>query len=135
MKLCDETITVFNQRWDDDAGDQVYYPTTITGASWHATQAETVDPKGGLVMANKAVIRIPEATASGYIDPIAYHAAADPSGLWTLEGGTIIIKGEATGTTWTPTSLKASFADCVTVLGVTDNRRAPQAPHFKVVGA
>ena len=135
MKLCGETITVFNQRWDDDVGDQVYWPTTISGVSWHATQAETVDPKGGLVMANKAVIRIPEEVASGYTDPIAYHAANDPEGLWTLEGGTIIIKGEAEGNTWTPARLKAAFADCVTVLGVTDNRRAPNAPHFKVVGS
>lgn len=134
VKLCNETITVFNRRWNDDLGDDVYYPTTITGASWYATQAQTVDPKGGLVMANKVVIRIPKGAAPGYLDPIAYKAAESPAGAWTLDGGTIIIKGEATGTSWTPTALKAAFVDCMTVLGVTDNRRAPNAPHFKVVG-
>ena len=136
MKLCNETITVFNKRWSDDLGDDVYYPTTITGASWYATQAETVDPKGGLIMANKAVIRIPEEVAGGYVDPIAYKAAESPTGKWTLDGGTIIIRGTVSvNTTWTPAQLKAAFADCVTVLGVTDNRRAPNGRHFKVVGA
>ena len=148
MKLCNEVITIFNARCTD--GDDVYYPTTINGASWFETQAETVDPKGGLVMANKVTVRIPEdakATQSEtannvttikpatYTDPISYKSAASVSGKWTLCGGTIIIKGEATGTSWTPASLKATFAGCMTVLGVTDNRRAPNAPHFKVVGA
>lgn len=129
MKLCNEVITIFNARCTD--GDDVYYPTTINGASWFETQAETVDPKGGLVMANKVIVRIPN--TDGYVDPIAYKSAAD--GNWTLQGGTIIVKGEATGTSWTPASLKATFAECMTVLGVTDNRHAPNAPHFKVVGA
>ena len=149
MKLCNETITVFNKRWDDELGEEVYWPTVIEGASWHATQAETVDPKGGLVMANKAIIRIPEAAAGGYVDSIAYREADDPTGKWTLEGGTIIVKGAIEDTSsgagappspqgegfWTPARLKEAFADCVTVLGVTDNRRAPNGKHFKVVGS
>ena len=136
VKLCSETITVFNRRWSDELGDDVYYPTEITGASWYATQAETVDPKGGLIMANKAVIRIPEEVADGYVDPIAYKAAESPAGKWTLDGGTIIVRGTVSASTsWTPAQLKQAFADCVTVLGVTDNRRAPKGKHFKVVGA
>ena len=148
--MCSEAITVFNAHWSEEVGDDIYYPTNITGASWFETQAETVDPKGGLVMANKVIIRIPDgitATQSvtknnvttikpaAYSDPISYNAAADVSGLWTLKGGTIIIKGTATGTSWTPAKLKAAYSGCMTVLGVTDNRRAPNAPHFKVVGA
>lgn len=37
--------------------------------------------------------------------------------------------------TWTPAALKAAYADCMTVLAVTDNRRAPNAPHWRVTGA
>lgn len=133
MIMCDETITIFNRRNDEETGNNVYYPTTLSGAGWYATQAETIDPRGGLVMANKAVIRIPETLAANYVSPIAYRT--NPNGKWTLEGGTIIVKGEVTGEGWTPASLKESFADCVTVLGVTDNRKAPNAPHFKIIGA
>ena len=150
MKLANEVITIFNARWDSETGDDVYYPTNITGASWFETQAENVDSKGGLIMANKVIVRIPkDATATQsetknnvttikaatYVDPISYKSATSVSGKWTLCGGTVIIKGTATGTSWTPATLKASFAGCMTVVGVTDNRRAPNAPHFKVVGA
>lgn len=138
MKLCDEVITVFNAHWSEELGDEAYCPTVIRGASWHATQAETVDPKGGLIAADRVIVRIPVyANTSGkaYVDVVAYRDAADVSGLWTLTGGTIIVRGEAEGDTWTPAELRKRFADCVTVLGVTDNRRAPNGRHWKAVGA
>lgn len=139
MILCNDTITVFNARVDPDAGGNVWTPTIITGASWWATDASTVDAaKGGLVAANKATIRIPEDADAGgkaYADPIAYRDAEDVSGLWTLQNGDIIVKGSATGVGWTPAQLKKAYAECVTVLGVTDNRRAPNAPHWRITGA
>ena len=179
MKLCNDTITVFNAHFDETAGDDIYHPTAIAGVRWYMTQAETVDPKGGLVMANRITIRIPtNARAAGlYVDPIAYRLADDVTGLWTLEGGTVIIKGtiptqgeqtpanltpdEATpeepnevagdgsggdngegteepaqttrsATAWTPKLLHETFPECMTVLGVTDNRRAPNGKHWRV---
>ncbi len=138
MKLCNDTITVFNARVDPDVGGKVWKPTVITGASWFMTDASTVDAsKGGLVAANKATVRIPEgadAVGKAYADPITYANAEDVSGLWTLQAGDVIVKGEVTGASWTPSRLKAAYADCVTVLGVTDNRRAPNAPHWRVTG-
>lgn len=136
MKLCNDTITVFNARVDPDVGGNVWVPTVITGAGWYLTDASTVDAsRGGLVAASKATIRIPaDADAGGraYADPVTYANAVDVSGLWTLKGGDIVVKGEVTGDDWTPAKLKAAYADCVVILGVTDNRRAPRAPHWKV---
>lgn len=138
MKLCNDTITVFNARVDPDAGGNVWTPTIITGASWYMTDASTVDAaKGGLVAANKATIRIPEGANAGgkaYADPVSYASAEDVSGLWTLKGGDIVVKAAMEGSDWTPARLKAAYAECVTVLGVTDNRRAPNAPHWRVTG-
>lgn len=138
MKLCNDTITVFNARVDPDVGGNVWVPTVITGVSWFATDASTVDAsKGGLVAANKATIRIPvEANAGGkaYADPVSYASAEDVSVLWTLKGGDIVVKGEITGDDWTPARLKAAYAECVTVLAVTDNRRAPRAKHWRITG-
>ena len=138
MKLCNDTITVFNARVDPDVGGNVWIPTVIAGASWYLTDAATVDAsKGGLVAANKATIRIPvEANTGGkaYADPVSYASAEDASGLWTLKGGDIVVKGEVTGGDWTPAKLKAAYAECVTVLAVTDNRRAPNAKHWRITG-
>lgn len=138
MKLCNDTITVFNARVDPDEGGNVWAPTVIAGASWYATDASTVDAsKGGLVAANKATIRIPVKADTGgkqYTDPVSYANAEDVSGLWTLKGGDIVVKAAVEGDNWTPAKLKKAYADCVTVLGVTDNRRAPNAPHWRITG-
>lgn len=138
MKLCNDTITVFNARVDPEVGGNVWMPTVITGASWYLTDAATVDAsKGGLVAANKATIRIPvEADTGGkaYADPVSYANAEDVSGLWTLKGGDIVVKAAVEGDDWTPAKLKKEYADCVVVLGVTDNRRAPNAPHWRITG-
>lgn len=136
MKLCNDVVTVFNARVDPERGGNVWEPTVITGVSWWATDASTVDAsKGGLVAANKATIRIPEgadAGAKAYADPVSYADAEDVSGLWTLKSGDIVVKAAVTGANWTPAKLKNAYADCVVILGVTDNRRAPHAPHWKV---
>ena len=138
MKLCNDTITVFNARVDPEVGGNVWVSTVITGASWWATDASTVDAsKGGLVAANKVTIRIPVDAGTGgkqYTDPVSYASAEDVSGLWTLKGGDIVVKAALEGDDWTPAELKATCADCVVILGVTDNRRAPNAPHWRITG-
>ena len=138
MKLCNETITVFNRRYDDDLGDDILIPTTIEGASWFGTAAEIVDPEHGLKEASKIIIRIPaDAKIEGgksYADPLTWKAAPDVAGMWTLQGGDIIVKGTAEGTDWTQKRLAETFAGFCKVLAVTDNRRAPNGKHWKVVG-
>ena len=136
MKLCDETVTVFNKKLDSDKGWDVYNPTVISGVSWYCEIASSVDANG-LHAANRFTIRIPlDADFGGksYIDPIAYANAGIIADVFTLANGDIIIKGTATGTP-TPAQLKEQYPDYCTILGVTDNRRAPNAPHFKVVGS
>jgi len=138
VKLCNDTITVFNARVDPGVGGNVWVPTVITGASWFATDASTVDAsKGGLVAANKVTVRITaEANAGGkqYTDPVSYASAEDVSRLWTLKGGDIVVKAAVEGDDWTPAKLKAAYAECVTVLAVTDNRRAPKGKHWRITG-
>ena len=138
MKLATDTITVFNKRVNSTTGGYTWTPTTINGVSWYKSDAQTVDPQGGFIAARKITIRIPTtANANGktYTDPLSYKGAQSVTDLWTLDGGDIIIKGTATGDTWTPKTLAQTYADICTVMAVTDNRRAPREPHFKVVGA
>ena len=139
MKQCNDTITLFNSHWDESLGDDAWYPTVIHGVHWWLTDASAVDTaRGGLVAANKCTVRIPMDADSGesaYADPIAYTAAEDVTGLWTLAAGSVIVKAEVPAGDWTPARLKIAYADCMTVLNVTDNRQAPRAPHFKVVGS
>ena len=122
MKLCNDVITVFTARVDPELGDDVWTPTVIKGVSWYATDASTVDAsKGGLVAANKVTVRIP---AGGFPDALV------------VKNGDVIVKADASGVADpTPAKLKKAYGgDFMTVLAVTDNRRAPKAPHVKVIG-
>ena len=121
MRLCNDTVTVFSYAVDAATHAPTYTPHVIEGVSWYATAAETVDPKGGLVAAHKVTVRIP--------------AAVIPAGL-VFTSKDVVVKGDASAATATPAALKAAYGDdCATVLAVTDNRRAPNAPHVKVVGS
>lgn len=158
MRLCNETITVFNARVDPGTGGKAWVPTVIAGAGWYATDATTVDgARGGLVAADRVTVRIPEDADAGgkaYVDPVAYAGAESVEGVWTLANGDVVVRGEVASpsapspsaqaltpppegeaSAWTPAALKRAFAECVTVLAVTDNRRAPNARHWRVVGA
>lgn len=159
LNLCDETITVFNAKHDADRDTDIYYPTVIVGASWFCEIASTVDK--GLQAADKYTIRIPiDADFGGkeYVDPLTWaeltSQAADTDDpedpedpdpeeeepeffelYFTLRNGDIIVKGDASGVEDPrPAVLQKLYPELVTILGVTDNRRAPNAKHWKVIG-
>ena len=136
MKLCNDTITVINRRWDATNGYDAYNLTVIRGASWYHADASAVD-SNGLHATDRFVVRIPTDADTGgktYADPATYEAAQSASGLWTLKNGDLIVKAEVTTMPETIASLRGSYGEIMTVLSVTDNRRAPNASHFKVVG-
>ena len=137
MKLCNETVTVFNKKVDVSNGWDVYNPTIIRGVSWYCEIASVVDGNG-LHAANRFTIRIPanaDFDGKTYVDHITYENESIVSGVFTLANGDIIVKAEVTDASLTPAQLKERYPDFCTILGVTDNRRAPNAPHFKVVGS
>lgn len=135
MRLCNETITVFNAKLDADSGMDRYHPTVISGVSWYCETASTVDASG-LKAADKFTIRIPEdADFSGkrYAPPSAY-ATGDPAAVFTLKNGDVIVKGAVDREGLTPSALLNLCGEVVTILSVTDNRRAPRSRHWRVVG-
>ena len=133
MNLCTETITVFNAGLDENTGYDVYTPTVITGVSVFCEIASTVD-SSGLKAANMFKIRIPvDADFSGktYVTPAEY--AVNSRRRFTLQQGDIIVRGKEK-TAMNPAALQQKYGEIITVLGVTDNRRAPKGKHWKVVG-
>lgn len=133
MNLCNEIVTVFNSKFDQEADKDVYHGTVITGVSWFCEIVSTVDQ--GLKAANRFTVRIPEDADFGgkrYVSPAEYASTADVEELFTLANGDVIVKGIIEGPI-RPKDMHGR-ADALTILGVTDNRRA-RAPHWKVVGS
>ena len=135
MKLCNDTITVLNAWYNQETGYDEYHATVISGVSWFK-RVETNISDSGLDSADVTVIRIPDdADFAGktYVDPITYKGLADVSGSFTLQQGDVIVKGVVEDGTC-PADAHRLFYETVTVLGVTDNRRAPNAKHWRVTG-
>lgn len=136
MQLSNETITVFNQKHDEAMDGDLWYGTVIKHVSWYSNMQDTVTDKG-LRAANRYTIRIPEEADTGgktYVLPPVFATAEILDSLYTFAAGDVIVKGVAPVTGQTPATLKKTYEMC-TVLGVTDNRRAPNAPHLRITGA
>ena len=136
MRLCNETITVFNAVRYPGQEDDSYIGTVIAGVSWYSDVASTVDGTG-LKAADKVTIRIPfnaDFGGKSYVDPVTYKTS-DPETSFTLKNGDVIVKGKCLADNIRPAELQKIYPDYVTILGVTDNRRAPNAQHWKVTGS
>lgn len=140
LKLCEEVITIINQRYNQEEAFTEYTKTVVRGVSWYGSLKSTVDANG-LKAANQYTVRIPISADFGgktYYDPIAYKALVDASNAFTLANGDLVVHGEVSenDASITPKLIHDSYAEVLTILAVNDNRRKQrQAPHWKVVGA
>lgn len=135
MKLVDDTITVFNKYVDNETKFKRYKATVINGVHWYGTANVSVTADG-LIGADQYTIRIPEeADFSGkqYISPKSFEAQENKDSYFTLAEGDIIVHGSVSSDIDTPSYLQAMYDEAVTVVSVTDNRRAPNAKHWRVV--
>ena len=141
MNLCNETITVINQRYNQSEALTEYRKTVIHGTSWYGSLKSNVDASG-LKAANQYIVRVPvgaDCSSRNYVDPIAYAKLTDEeaSGYFTFKNGDIVVRGEVTqeDSKITPKLIHDNYAEVMTILAVTDDRRTRNAPHWKVVGA
>lgn len=135
MNLCNDVLTIFNAKYNPDTGSDEYLATVVSGISWFGEIAVTVD-SSGLKSADKFIIRIPKnADFSGktYMTPREYANTADVGMAFTLQNGDIVVHGAVAESGLSPAILHKQY-EAFSILGVTDNRRAPNAPHWKVIG-
>ena len=137
MKLCNETVTVYNARVDPATRMEVWFPTVLAGVSCFGERAGAA-ARNGMRAADRFVLRIPEGADAGgkrYAEPEEDRAAEDVDGLWTLRTGDVILRG-ACAEGLIPSRLRERFGPerVLSVVGVTDNRRVPRARHWRVEG-
>lgn len=137
MKLCNESITIYNARLNQETGYDEYHRTVVIGVSWFCEIASDVNDKG-LTAANKFIIRIPTNADFGgklYLPAKSYAESVTPDSYFTLREGDIIVHGIAAELNPRPAELHEKYDEVTTILGVTDNRRGQHGKHWKVVGS
>lgn len=136
MQLCNDTITLYNRRFDPEQDCDAYERTVIRGVHWFNSDATTVDSTG-LKAANRVTIRIPmDADFGGkvYLPPKHYADTDNPAAAFTLAAGDLVVLGiGAEGLR--PADIHNAYFEAATILQVTDNRRAPRGRHWKVIGS
>lgn len=140
MRLCNNSITVYNSYTDPTTKYKVYLPTTITGVSWFSDLQVAVSSEG-LMSANEYIVRIPvnaDFSNKSFLSPKEFDKIPNDEMInyWTLKEGDRIVLGAIsdTGDSAKPANLEAKYDEVLTIISVTDNRRAPNAKHWKVVG-
>lgn len=136
MRLCDETITVYNSYVDPTTRFNVYIPTVIRGVSWFGS-LKAKATEHGLVSANEYSLRIPFSSDFGgkqFLPPKEYQALEDKSGYFTLAKGDTIVRGDHSEIGTKPAKLSEKYDDVITVVSVTGNGRTPFAQHWRVIG-
>lgn len=123
MQLCNDTVSLFNRVLDPATRTHVFRKTLLEGVSWYGRDISAVT-NDGLKTARQYTVRIP--FDDGYVPPKEYAGEG-----WTLQTGDFMAKGDVE---YTPAMQQAYGGSCMTITGVTDNRRAPRGKHFKVVG-
>lgn len=134
MNLCNETVTVINAVYDPATGYDTYQCTVIGGVSWFFRDTVNVDTKG-LQARDGVTVRIPVDAHYGgtYTAPREFEASSSKVGKFTLRPGDVIARGTVQSVTRLA-DLRGMVDEYITITSVTDNRRAPNAKHWKVVG-
>lgn len=83
MQLCNDTITLYNRRFDPEEDCDVYGRTVIRGVHWFNSDATTVDSTG-LKAANKVTIRIPMSTLRTLVSRHDWRRPAAPFSSWPM---------------------------------------------------
>lgn len=142
MNLFTDVMTVYNHFYDEAAETDLWQRAVIRGVQWSHNKARTTISGG--VMTEKRVesITIDFQRNYGnaqYLDPIAFAAAENKTGFWTLnsqDGQDVLVLGEVDreiDSGYRISSLKRDFQYCGTVAEVSDNRNRAFLKHIKVV--
>lgn len=137
--MFEETITIFNKKYDSSKRDDNYVRTYLSGVNVEKKKAVNVI-KSGLENASSATIYIPiedlESEDKEYISPKNYQklSAEETQKYFTLQPGDYVVIGSIDYTIDeknTTTKLKNEFDDVFEIL-IVDDKLKGGLPHWEV---
>ena len=135
------SITIYNRYIL--SGDEKYQRTQIVDSEstdgsvhWENRKASNIIASGGNIEVDQAVILIPMARGTNYLQPKEWIALVTKTGKWTLQRGDYVVKGLVTdtiGPSFTLTQLKAKYNDVLQITSVdTQDMGTSKAQHWQV---
>ena len=118
--MFEQTITIYNKRYNPATKKTLWPKTVITGVSWAGCQRVTTGE--GLTSTDGYSIRIP------------LKALPDPAGHWTAQNGDVVVRGEGPDVVDGITEITKQFTDCFTVTAVHSDNLMRLLPHLRLEG-
>lgn len=129
----DQTITIYNKRYDTASKKTQWPKTTIPGVSWAGCQRITTGE--GLTSADGYSVRIPlQSFPDGFMKQDEYAALPDPIGRWTAQNGDVVVLGAGPDVVDGITEITKQFTDCFTVTAVHTDNMTRLLPHLRLEG-
>lgn len=132
-------ITIFNKRYIPDQRTEMFVATQIKDVSFYSRKGTSGSREKDST--DTYTIRIPEnSDASGkkYAEAMEYVEMDEETypGFWTIQPGSIIVRGLSELKTATETELKQKYPEVVEVTNFTDNRDrcSPIVSHWRIGG-
>lgn len=127
----EESITLYNRKYDESKGVAIYRKTVVEGVSVHRKLAYAAMSGGGITERRLVQVRIGRKSKSGkvFVPPSAYK---DPETEYTAAAGDYVFLGVLEGEIPIKELLKDQER-MFKILDVHDNRRRP-LPHIYVEG-
>jgi len=128
------TITIYNKRYDPDTKKNLWPKTVIRAASWAGCQKVTT--ADGLTSNDGYSVRVlKDAMPDGFLERDDYVALHDHVGHWTVQNGDVIVLGESSDVDSEITIITKRYTNCFTVTAVhTDNLMRALLPHLRLEG-
>ena len=129
----DQTITIYNKRYDPATKKTLWPKTTIHGVSWAGCQRVVTGE--GLTSTDGYSARIPlHAFPDGFLKRDEYTALPDPTGRWTAQNGDVVVLGAGPDVVSGIAEITKQFTDCFTVTSVHTDNMTRLLPHLRMEG-
>ena len=127
-----ETITVYNKYKQN--GVEKWQRTVIQGVHWESTDS-AVYRKNGVQFDGKTLIVIPCRAKQGgrFVSSKSFAEAEDKSGIWTLNKGDTVVRGELKyEVEHSSSEIQKQCEEAFLIASVVDNSRS-RLPHWEVI--
>ncbi len=129
----DQTITIYNKRYDPATKKTTWPKMVITEVSWAGHRRVTTEE--GLISNDGYSVRVPLVSMpAGFTPRSEYSDLQDPTGRWTAQNGDVVLLGEGPDVEGGITEITKRFTDCFVVISVNTANMSRLLPHLRLEG-
>jgi hypothetical protein len=129
----DQTVTLYNKRYDPVTKKNVWPKVVIRDASWAGSQR--VATSEGLMSNDGYSVRVQrESMPDGFVERSEYVALSDHEGFWTAQNGDVVVLGEGPEVIDLISEVTKLFTDSFVVTTVNTASLKRILPHLHLRG-